>query len=718
MGGDQRSLDDLWAALSRLTRRLDDLAMSLGRLDPGGLTPAGEPLDEAARSRLAPLESLLAIGPHLGQEAASLLAVDRAIHHAGAEYAALFLPDAEGALAAQTWRGFPSRPLRIHAGEGIVGRAFRDGETIRAAPDHQASDALLHDPGILHALAVPVRVAGARPVGVLFAGRRRPAPFPDDALGTLTLLAERLGLTLATAPPAAEPPTDALELAGDLDLERTAARVVRRLATRLGATRAALFVPDGGGVRLVSAWGGPAEPLQLSPPPGPLAAALGGARAAVLGPGERDPVLDRLVATEVQGVIPLARDGRVAAVLVAGSAQPLAVGALGELGTLAAAAIENARLHAETVAGLHGRQEAERARPPDVPEPVRNFASLLAVVLARVGLAREQARDPRLAADLRVAEEAAWRAAEAVRSLLGFAPGRPDTPELPLDLGLVIREAVEEARRGWASRPTAPPGITLDLAPLPPIRGDADDLREALRHLLDNAAEAVPAGSLITVRARWDGRDRVEVLVEDAGVGMDEEVRARALEPFFSTKGPGRLGLGLPVVQAIVAHHRGTLELVSVPQAGTTVRLGFPTASGAAAHSVPASRSGTAARILVVEDDAAVREALVALFRRERHAVLAAAEGAEAVEVARREVVDVLLVDLDLPGPSGLEVAREVRRVRPRARAILLTAWPGSLDGALLTAAGIDRVLEKPAGVDEVLAALEAVLADRPTFRS
>jgi signal transduction histidine kinase/CheY-like chemotaxis protein len=717
MGGDQRSLDDLWAALSRLTRRLDDLATSLGHLDPGRREPAGEPLDEATRSRQAPLESLLAIGPHLGREAAALLAVDRAVHHAGAEFAALFLPDAEGALAAQTWRGFPFRPLRIRPGEGIVGRAFGDGESIRAAPEHQTSDALLRDQGILHALAVPVRLAGARPGGVLFAGRRRPAPFADDALGTLALLAERLALTLATATPAAELLTDALELAADLDLERTAARVVRRLAARLGATRAALFIPDGGGMRLVGTLGGPVEPLRLSPLPEALTAAIEGARAALLGPCERDPVLDRLVATEVQGVIPLARDGRVAAVLVVGSAQPLAVGMLGELGTLAAAAIENARLHAETVAGLHGRQEAERARPSDVAEPVRNFASLLAVVLARVGLAREQAGDPGLAADLRVAEEAAWRAAEAVRSLLGFAPGRLDTPERPLDLGLVIREAVEDARRRWASRPTGPPGITLDLAPLPPIRGDADDLREVLRHLLENAAEAVPARGLITVRARWDGRDRVEVSVEDAGVGMDEEVRARALEPFFSTKGPGRLGLGLPVVQAIVAHHRGTLELVSVPQVGTTVRLGFPTASGAAGQSVRASRPGAAARILVVEDDAAVREAFVALFRREGHAVLAAAEGAEAVELARGEVVDVLLVDLDLPGPSGLEVTREVRRVRPRARAILLTAWPGSLDSALLTAAGIDRVLEKPAGVEAVLAAIEAVLASRPTFR-
>jgi CheY-like chemotaxis protein len=206
-------------------------------------------------------------------------------------------------------------------------------------------------------------------------------------------------------------------------------------------------------------------------------------------------------------------------------------------------------------------------------------------------------------------------------------------------------------------------------------------------------------------------------LVEDAGTGMDERVRARALEPFFSTRDPGRLGLGLPVAQAVVAHHGGTLDLVSVPEVGTTVRLCFPTAGGTTRTFASAARRATVARVLVVEDDAAVREALGAVLGQEGHVVLEAADGPGALEAVRREPVDVALVDLDLAGMSGLEVARQVKRVQPRARIVLVTGWPGRLDDATLTEAGVDRVIEKPVGVGEVLSALDAVLVLRPTVQ-
>ncbi|MGH7322460.1 MAG: response regulator, partial [Candidatus Rokuibacteriota bacterium] len=318
-------------------------------------------------------------------------------------------------------------------------------------------------------------------------------------------------------------------------------------------------------------------------------------------------------------------------------------------------------------------------------------------------------------AELQVAEEAAWRAAEAVRGFLGYAPGHRAAPLVPLDLGAVIRDAVDAARRRWVTREDSPPAVTLDLAAMPPIRGRADDLREALDQILENAGEAVPASGAITVRARWDGNRRVEVLVEDAGTGMAEVVRARALEPFFSTKGPGRLGLGLPVAQAIVTHHGGTLDLVSVPEAGTTVRLTVPTAAAGSRVSLTADPG--IARVLVVEGETTVRETLVALLEREGHIVLSASGGSEGLAIVQQEAVDVVFTSLVVPGTTGLEMARDLRRLRPGTPVILLTAWPGRLDDEVIRECGIHHVIEKPVGVREVLAALDTALAMRRTIR-
>ncbi len=124
------------------------------------------------------------------------------------------------------------------------------------------------------------------------------------------------------------------------------------------------------------------------------------------------------------------------------------------------------------------------------------------------------------------------------------------------------------------------------------------------------------------------------------------------------------------------------------------------------------------ARILVVEDEAPVREALVALLTQQGHVVLAAADGREGLEIAQREPIDVVFTDLAVPEASGLELGRALKRMRTGTPVILITAWPGRLDALTLEESGIDRVIEKPVGAPEVLAALEATLAMRRAARS
>jgi signal transduction histidine kinase/ActR/RegA family two-component response regulator len=641
------------------------------------------------------------------------LALDRVLYAAGADCAAVFVPTAAGALEPIAQRGFRVAAGGLPLGHGLVGRALAEGDLLQADARHHAADPLLADHGLAHALAVPLGRSPGRPLGVLFAARRRAAPFGGRALAILALVADRAGLVLERQGGRGADDPDEAAPGADLDLAATAGRVARAMARRLRAPAVAVLLPDGAGLRVGGAVGLPLDRVPPPPDAEPCATVLAGGPAWRAGDGDpAPPLLAAFLGAPPRLVLPLRAGDATVALVVAGGPAPVDAGSAEVLVAPAALALRNARLHAETVAAL-GEQRAAGRRAPEPAAPARDFLGLLAVLLARVGLVRERVTDPELAGDLALAEEAAWRAAEAVRGFLGFAPGARTEALRPVDLAEVVKGAVADAVRRAEARGERVPEIGVELEPLPPVRGDGDELREALGRLLDNGVEAVAAGGEVRVRARWDAGRRVEVVIEDTGPGMEDGVRARALEPFFSTRGAGRLGLGLPVVQAIVERHRGTLEVTSTPRQGTRVRMLLPTAAGARARG-PA----TPARILVVEDEAAVREALVEALSRHGHVALPAAGGEEALALLQREPFEAAVVDLALAGRSGLEVAQAAKRRRPGTPVIVVTAWPGRLHAAAVRASGVDQVLEKPVAAAQVLEALERLLAARRGARA
>ena len=675
---------------------------------------AGELLPERARRRLRWLDGALGIPPDGSAGAVLDVALDRAIYGAGADCAAVFVPASDGALEPIAQRGFGVAAARLPIGRGLVGRALAEADAFQGDARHHAVDPLLAAHGLGHALALPLGRTSGAPLGVLFAARRRAAAFDGRALAVLALVADRAGLVLERlrARPADDP--DEAAPGADLDVAATAGRVARAMARRLGAPAVAVLLPDGAALRVAGAVGLPLDRVPPPPDAEPCAAVLAGGPAWRAGGDEAlPPSLAELLGAPPRLVLPLRAGDATVALVVAGGPAPVDAAHAAPLMTSATLALRNARLHAETVAAL-GEQRAAGPRGPEPAAPARDFLGLLAVLLARVGLVRERVTDPELAGDLAVAEEAAWRAAEAVRGFLGFAPGTRTESLRPLDLADVVSGAVADAVRRAEGRGERVPEIGVALEPLPPIRGDGDELREALGRLLDNGVEAVAAGGELRVCARWDAGRRVEVVVEDTGLGMDDGVRARALEPFFSTRGPGRLGLGLPVVQAIVERHRGTLEVTSAPRQGTRVRLLLPTAAG-----VPGREpAATPARVVVVEDEAPVREALAEALTRHGHAPLVAADGDEALALMQREPFEAAVVDLALAGRSGLEVAQAAKRLRPGTPVIVVTAWPGRLHAAAVRASGVDQVIEKPVAAAQVIEALERLLAARRGARA
>ncbi|MBI2159533.1 MAG: GAF domain-containing protein, partial [Candidatus Rokubacteria bacterium] len=297
------------------------------------------------------------------------------------------------------------------------------------------------------------------------------------------------------------------------------------------------------------------------------------------------------------------------------------------LGADAGIAIDNARLVAslrQTLDDLKLREEqlvqgeALRAVGNLASGMAHHLNNILAIVRGRAQLLL-RAADPSLRRGLETIERAAVAGAEVVRRLQSFSAAQPTSGMVPVDLNQIAREVVELTRTQWedeALKRGIEIEVKLELDEIPLVVGSRAALSEALVNLVLNAIEAVSAQGLVTVKT-WAAAERAHCSVSDTGAGMPEEVRRQALEPFFTTKGPRSRGLGLSTSYGIVQRHGGTLDIQSQPRRGTTVTISLPisTAAPAAAPQRPTQPpSVSPRRILVIDDDADVRETTVDLL--------------------------------------------------------------------------------------------------------
>lgn len=711
MTGDEGSLGDIRKALAGISRRLDALAEAVGVAAANA--PPGALLDEPTRAHLAGLRGLLAIGRGTTPSEASVLAIDRVLTQARADCAAIIRSDGSTGLTVVAQRGF-RLPLAPGADEGIVGRAIRSGEVVQGGPGLGVPDAVMDAEGLGAALAVPLPDRAGAPFGALLAGRRRAVPMEPDVVAALVLVADRLADALGPPPESPREEPAPATLFESLDPARTGEVVAREAAARLGADVAAVLLPNGDGFVLAGASGLPHD----APAPRDVmtleSVASSGRpwRAAATG---GDTALARWLGTMPRAVLPLASEDGLVALLVVGGPESCGTALPPSFAGAATLALRNARLHAESLRTAAGSPPPTLS--PAAPVPLGDMASLLAIILGRLAAVRDRVADPGAARDLAQAEEAAWRVAEALRGVLGFTPGSGAPPAAPIDFAALVRESVRATERLWAGQGGGPP-IALDLETVPPVAVHPDEFRQVLHHLLQNAREAMDGDGGVTVRLRWDGGSRVEVSVTDHGRGMNDATRARAGEPFFTTKGTGRLGVGLAVARAMAERHRGELELETAPGRGTTARLRLGTATGAWTPPVAAKpRPPVRHRVLVVDDDDAVRETLAQSLTRDGYVVDTAGNVGDAVALLGREAIDLVVTDLVLPGGSGLEVARTVKRSHPATPVILITGWPGRVAQETLEAHGIDALVEKPAGLDTIRSAV-ASLIDRAAARA
>lgn len=371
-----------------------------------------------------------------------------------------------------------------------------------------------------------------------------------------------------------------------------------------------------------------------------------------------------------------------------------------------------------------------------------DFNNVLQAVQNGVALARKRmAKDPASAERmLDLVLDASQRGAAVTGRLLSFARRgalKADTiePEQLLDGILQIL------------RPTLGPSVRLALGVppnLPPIWADVGQLEAVLINLANNARDALPGGAgaitlsaeSVTVRGTRRGvpsglkkGDYVRLSVTDDGEGMTQEVLARAMEPFFTTKPKGQgTGLGLSMARGFAEQSKGGLSIQSAPGQGTTVSLWLPTAATIQAatantETAPPVRLGRGRfSILLVDDEAPIRNVMAEAMSEGGHAVTVAKDAATALAALDSGVAaDVLVTDLSMPGGmDGLGLIREARGRRPGLPAVLVTGHSGDAAREALRAAASDApfaVLRKPVSVEAMEVQITSLLAAAAELR-
>jgi len=306
----------------------------------------------------------------------------------------------------------------------------------------------------------------------------------------------------------------------------------------------------------------------------------------------------------------------------------------------------------------------------------------------------------------------------------------------PLDLSRLVSEMLELLKVSISKNAQ----LTVDLPEsLPPILGNAGQIRQVVMNLITNASEALgEGGGLISVALKRIQpsmgpiadrtpkvvqSDHLRLTVSDSGSGMTQEIQAKIFDPFFTTKFAGR-GLGLAAVQGIVRDHGGAIHVDSAPGQGSRFEILLPCISLPAAGPGDAPGSGSATHagsaegnILVIEDEADLRISVSKMLRKAGFSVAQTGDGSAGVELFKtgQRDIDLVLLDLTLPGMTGREVLKELRRIRPDVTVIITTAY--SYDTAVESLGGQQPwfYLRKPYRIGEITAMIRNACLSRRT---
>jgi PAS domain S-box-containing protein len=335
-----------------------------------------------------------------------------------------------------------------------------------------------------------------------------------------------------------------------------------------------------------------------------------------------------------------------------------------------------------------------------------DFNNVLTVIAGNIALAKMQS-DPASAGftALAGAETACERAAFLTRQLLTFAKGGAPVRSIA-DLGEIVRSCADFTLDGF----NVGADVRIPEA-LWPVEVDAAQISHVIHIVLRNAAQATSAGG--TVRILMEnalvgpgtlpvaGGKYVRITIRDSGPGIPEKDLPRIFEPYFNRR-EGASGLALPTAYAIVQKHGGHIAIESAPGAGTSVSVYIPSSTERTAPDPPAAETRPAGRILVMDDEEAIRKIAVQMLALLGYDAETARDGTEAIAVyqearARGNPFSGIVVDLTVPGGmGGKETIEKLREIDPAVKAIVSSGYSDDPIMSEYRAYGFSGVVEKP----------------------
>jgi PAS domain S-box-containing protein len=407
------------------------------------------------------------------------------------------------------------------------------------------------------------------------------------------------------------------------------------------------------------------------------------------------------------------RDGKRLDLLVSAAPTYDDLGAVDGFLTVATDVTQNKQLEQQLLRGQ--RLESLGSMASGIAHDLNNVLSPIRTALQ---LFRVNSADPMMQHTVDTLESCVKRGADLIRQVLTFARGVQGERIL-----LETRQAVQETERVVLQ--TLPKTITVmtDVQEdLWCVLADLTQFHQVLMNLCINARDAMPNGGKLTVIARNvvldHARQLVSIEVRDTGCGIAAETRDKIFEPFFTTKAPGQgTGLGLSTVAAIVRNHGGFVEVESRVGEGTSFKVYFPAIPGKEARRTLKSRNvmpvGNGELVLLVDDEAAVRDIARLTLEMHGYRVLEARDGAEGVALyaQHRNEVSVVISDMDMPVMTGSSMIQSLEWINPQVRIISASGLVGESQANDHNASSPVRViLPKPYTAEELLRTVHDVI--------
>jgi nitrogen-specific signal transduction histidine kinase/ActR/RegA family two-component response regulator len=354
--------------------------------------------------------------------------------------------------------------------------------------------------------------------------------------------------------------------------------------------------------------------------------------------------------------------------------------------------------------------------------------NVLAPIMMSVQLLKEGVEDEEQLASLQTLETCSQRGANIIRQVLMFARGVEgqrimlNPKHLIQEMERIVHETFPRSIEFQARTPKEPCAVL----------GDPTQIQQVLMNLCVNARDAMLQGGTLTVDVRKVQLDEttsgihpkarpetyVVITVTDTGTGIPPELMDKIFDPFFTTKSLGQgTGLGLPTVLGIAENHGGFVHVESQPGKGSRFHVYLPAAPVDNDHGAADVRSadltnGNGELVLVVDDEPSIRRFANAILKRKGYHILTAADGREGLKLFEQQHGEIKLVvsDLIMPQLDGVGMIRELRRIQPDIRVIIVTGLGEENRISEARAAGADDVLNKPFTAEQLLASVKQSL--------